>query len=149
MATTADFYQQAFRARTACCRALLELTQQQQDCLASEDYTVLLELLVQKQQLLDEITTTGPGGPELWQDWRTEREFLPPSSRAACEATLDEAEELLKELLHLENASTCELMSRREDTRRALADLNQGSAAALEYQSPVRTAVSRRLDLDL
>ncbi len=149
MTAAADRYLEAFRSRTACCRALLELSSQQQDYIAASDYAGLIELLTHKQQLLDVLSNDSRDGSDLWQAWRTERDHLPHADRRACEQVLDEADELLKQLMSLEQSSTDLLSSRREATQLALAEVNHGGLAMHGYQSPAEANVSRRLDLDL
>lgn len=149
MTAPAERYLEAFRCRTAYCRALLELSSRQQDYIAASDYAGLIELLTHKQQLLDELTNVNHDGSNLWQTWRTERDRLPQAERQACERVLDEADELLKRLLSLEQSSTDLLSDRRDSTQLALAEVNQGGVAMQGYLSPAEATVSRRLDLDL
>ncbi|OYW21427.1 MAG: hypothetical protein B7Z55_05810, partial [Planctomycetales bacterium 12-60-4] len=100
----AEQYLEAFRGRAACCRALLDLSKQQQDYIDASDYSGLIELLTHKQQLIDELSRSDYDGINLWQTWRSERQQLEPEDRQACEQVLDEADRLLKELLSLEQS---------------------------------------------
>lgn len=149
MTDTAQHYLSAFKARTACCRALIELSLRQQRFVDADDYQGLIELLMHKQQLVDELLSPGADGQNFWQGWREVRSSLTAGERQRCEAVLDEANTLLQQLLPLEAGSEQELLTRREQTLRAMADLNLGRVAAQEYQTPVESVVSRRLDFDL
>uniref|UniRef100_A0A7C2NYZ2 Flagellar protein FlgN n=1 Tax=Schlesneria paludicola TaxID=360056 RepID=A0A7C2NYZ2_9PLAN len=145
----ADRYLAAFRSRRECCRALLELSAQQQTLAASGNYAELLELLAHKQQVLDVLVDPGRETLTLWQTWRQERDALPGEARRACEAILDEAEQMLQQLLGLEADSTAVLTVRRDHTEQLLRDVNQGRQALAAYQSPSDAVAAPRLDLDL
>ncbi|MDZ4686364.1 MAG: flagellar export chaperone FlgN [Planctomycetaceae bacterium] len=146
---TADRYLAAFRSRREYCRALLDLSVEQQALVTAEDYPGLVELLNHKQQLLDALLDAGREPAALWQAWRTERDHMSGDVRRACEAVLDDAERLLQELLSIETESTQQFSANREIAQQLLRDVNQGSQLLAAYQSPSDPTAFRRLDLDL
>ncbi|HUQ71898.1 MAG TPA: flagellar export chaperone FlgN [Planctomycetaceae bacterium] len=146
---SADRYLAAFRSRREYCRALLDLSVEQQALVTAEDYPGLVELLNHKQQLLDALLDAGREPAALWQAWRTERDHMPGDVRQACEVVLDDAEQLLQQLLALEAESTQRFSANREIAQQLLRDVNQGSQLLAAYQSPSDPAAFRRLDLDL
>jgi hypothetical protein len=145
MTATADRYLDAFRSRRAYARALVELSAEQAELVAAEDYAALTALLTHKQQLIDALLE-----PTIaWQAWRTDRDKLPNIVRRDCEAILDEAEQLLNELLTCEADSTARLQQQRDTTERLLGEVNHGREAFTAYESPSDPIPIRRLDLDL
>ena len=146
---SADRYLAAFRSRREYCRALLDLSVEQQALIAAEDYAGLVELLSHKQQLLDELLDAGREPAALWQAWRTERDRLPGDARQACEAVLDDVEQLLQKLRASEAESTQQFSANREVAQQLLRDVNQGRQLLAAYQSPSDPTAFRRLDLDL
>jgi hypothetical protein len=144
--TAADFLT-AFRARRAYCRALLDLSAEQAALIAADEYSDLIALLTQKQQLLDALADAGRKPVDLWRAWQSERGQLTDSQRQECERTLAETESLLQELTQAEQSSTELLMSRRDATEQALGAVNRGGAAHAEYGSLSNAVRSRRLDV--
>lgn len=147
--TTAEQYLAAFRGRQAYCRALIELSSEQQALVTNEDYPGLVALLTHKQQLIDALLESGREPADLWQSWRQDRDHLPGDVRQACEAALDDAEQLLRQVLFLETDSTGRLQQKRDVTERLLREVNHGHQALAAYESPPDPSAFRRLDLDL
>jgi hypothetical protein len=139
----AERYLDAFRHRRALASALVELSVEQTQLLATEDYPSLSALLAHKQQLIDALLAESVAG------WRSERDRLPPGLRGDCEAILDETEQLMNQLLSLEADSTARLQQQRDVTERLLGDVNHGREAFAAYESPSDPIPIRRLDLDL
>jgi hypothetical protein len=135
-----------FQTRRDYCQALLELSREQSDLIAADDYTQLLVLLGRKQRILGRMEELGQRQPQLWQHWRSERDQLDPAARAACDAVLADAEAILAELNQLEQTSTEHLAQRRDDTRRQLESLAQGVRVHDAYRDP-HAATHRRLDV--
>lgn len=144
-----EHYLADFRTRVACCHALTELTDQQRELIIAGDFSGLLELLNQKQQLLDQLLCANDRDSEVWRSWRVDRDTLASADRTACDNLLDEAEVLMKQLMALEETSTQMLTERRNETAAALVEVNHAGIAVQGYQSPHEMSVSRRLDLDL
>ncbi len=146
---TVEHYLADFRIRVACCQALAELSERQRELIIVGDFSGLLELLNQKQQLLDQLLCSSNRDSEIWRSWRVDRDTLAAADRTACEALLDEVEVLMMQLLTLEETSTEMLTERRNETAAALVEVNHAGIAVQGYQSPHEMSVSRRLDLDL
>lgn len=138
-----------FRDRRQCFAGLLELSRQQLALVETDDYTQLLALLGNKQQIIGRLEAIAAGAPRLWDDWRRERERLPAESRAACERTLAESEALLARLIELERAGTETLARRRDQTQEQLRSVTGGARANLAYRDCLAPVTHRHLDTDL
>lgn len=145
-ALTSDEYLTAFRTRRECCRALLELSREQRQCIETDNYAELMELLPMKQRLVDELV----GPPDApWKNWKQDRTQLPTSSRLTGDALLQETEDLLQSLLAEEHVGTQELTARRDASERELAHLSSSQQIDSAY-GPAPLAGSRLgLDIDL
>jgi hypothetical protein len=135
-----------FQTRRDYCQALLELSREQSELIATDDYTQLLVLLGRKQRVLGRMEELSRRQPQLWQRWKGERDQLDPPTRAACEASLADAEAILGELNRLEQTSTEHLARRRDETRRQLESLSQGVRVHDAYRDPYAVP-HRRLDV--
>jgi hypothetical protein len=145
MTDTARQYLTDFRTRREYCRALVELVRQQQPLLATENYDGLLELLQQKQQLVEALLAETP----TTQRWRQDRSQLAADERQACEAVLSEAAALLQSLMTSEQADVQDLQRRRETTFAQLACFTQTDQLQHVYHCDPVCESSLRLDLDL
>jgi len=127
-------YLAAFRERRALCAALLELSRSQADCIRDDDYTELLALLNQKQQLLDDVARAAREQGPAWSSWSDQRDRLPAAEREECERELVQIEELLALLLREEQSGTQLLKERQDVTLRELASVNQGGRVHQAYE---------------
>ncbi len=142
----ANDYYAAFCWRRECCRALLELSQWQAQLIAAENYAELVELLQQKQHLVNELV----GPPEaLWRSWRSARTTLDSALRERCETVLDETDRLLKQVLQEEAAGTARLSSQQAKTADALAVLREGQQTASAYRPSLDRVARSVLDVEL
>lgn len=141
---TADEYLAAFRQRRECCRALLELSREQQRLIDAADYSELIELLQVKQRLVDELVGP-PSAP--WKSWKNDQSGLPATARTTGDSLLEETEQLLQSLLAEEQVGTNILIQRRDASERELSQMN----SSLQIDSAYRPAplVGSRLGLDI
>jgi hypothetical protein len=147
MPSTRDFLT-TFADRRQCFAELLELSKRQLGLVESDDYAQLLNLLGGKQRVLRRLEAIGRGRPQLWDEWRTERERLSSSDRRACERTLAETEALLEQLLEHERVSTESLTRRRDRTAQELRAVATGSRVNLAYGESLAPVTHRHLDRD-
>ena len=136
-----------FRTRRECSAALLEQSRRQRTLIRSENYEQLLEVLGEKQALLNRLGAIGNQHPDLIAQWRRYREAAGEETRQTCEQLLAEAETMLAELLNEETASTDELIVRRDSTQRDLHDLAQSGRVHEAYRSALAPATHRHLDV--
>lgn len=137
---------QAFRTRTACCRALIELSQRQAALISSNDYAALIDLLQQKQCLIDELI----GPPDApWKTWPSHRDTVSPPLRAECAAALAEAEHCLQMLLAEEKDHTELLRTKRTTTEHELALVNHSHQTYTAYHPADGRLSPSQLDVDL
>jgi len=131
----------ACRLRSACFRALLELSQQQAGLIAVDNYSDLVATLHHKQQLLDHLSEATANQSTVWQAWPRERNGLSDGDRRACDAALAETEALLSVLISAEKSSTDLLSQRKNATQRDLQAVAQGlkaeSAYGLKFSPPL------------
>ncbi len=142
-----DFLE-VFNTRRACCRALLELSQQQDELIAGDEFSQLLTLLGHKQQLLAKLSESMNSIPELWQTWSQHREHLSESVRSACEQILGQTEDVMQQLLEQESISSHNLQARRDETQRQLQSISHGASTCRAYQDDFQSETHRHLDLD-
>lgn len=141
-------YLEMFRTRRDRCRELLDLSNEQDRLIASDDYAALLDVLGRKQRILGEFAEAKQDHPELHSLWKTEREALDPAIRDECDHLLAEAESLLAMIIQEEKHSTEELTSRRDETQRRLQTIAQGSQVHNAYRDTLAPSTHRRLNVD-
>ncbi|MBI1345886.1 hypothetical protein GC163_06315 [bacterium] len=147
--TASENYLQAFSERRAYCLALIDLSQQQFQLIAAEDYSGLLGLLSHKQQLIDLLVSSGAPESDLWQEWKQGRDRLSAADRAACETILDDTETLLRQLMQQEAQCTTHVATRHEAVQTALQQVQQAGVALNGYDASSTGASHRRLNIDL
>jgi hypothetical protein len=134
-------------ARRGALRQLLELSRRQLQLIEADDYTQLLAVQGATQRLLSGLNAWNDTTPTLKERWRTGRDGLPATVRAACDQLLEESESLLTELFEEERVSTERLQQRRDETRRELESLTLGTQVHNAYR---QTATPRdHVNLDL
>jgi hypothetical protein len=137
-----------FTDRQQCFAELLELSQKQLGLVEADEYTQLLGLLGGKQKIITRLDMIGKARPQLWDEWRLERDRLAPRIRQACEQALAETEALLSQLLESERVGTERLTRRRDETARALRTIASGSRVNQAYRDSLAPVTHRHLDLD-
>jgi hypothetical protein len=145
--TTAAEFLTAFQFRQAMCRALLDLSRRQSTLIAGDDYAQLHEVLKSKQGLIDHLGRMSQEQVSLYDAWPVQRDRLPATERERCDAVLAEIESLLTVLLSEEQASSNQLIVRRNVTQRELQSLAIGVETQRAYQSRPSPSLSR-LDLN-
>ncbi len=146
---TLDDYLKAFRARRACCRALVELSREQQrliDVDNVDNYDELITILEMKQRLVDELTDAAGAA---WHAWKQNRAELPTAGQQVGDALLAETESLLLTLLDEEQLGVARLMARRATTERELTQLSSVEQIDAAYRPAAITGSRWGLDVNL
>jgi hypothetical protein len=143
---TIDEYLAAFRARRECCRALLELSREQQLFIAESDYNELITVLEMKQRLVDELAQSGSAA---WQSWKQYRAGFTASEQQAGDALLAETESLLALLLKEEQGGVARLTAQRDTTERELAQINSVEQIEAAYRPVAISGSQWGLDVNL
>jgi hypothetical protein len=140
-------FERLLEDRRAHCARLLELSQQQGELIARGDYTSLLGVLGQKQQILAHLDGHKRRQPMLVEYWRLQRDRLPPRDRQRCEDLLGEVDRVLALLVSAEEASSASLIRQRNATKSELEQINRGSEVHRAYRDPFGAATHRHLDV--
>ncbi len=113
------------KSRREYCRAMTQLADEQQTLINENRTSQLLQLIAQKQRVID-------GLAELWQAfgglaayWKQIRDGLAAELRAECDAILAESEVLLAAALEREAQGTRQLTQRRDETQLQLRKIGQ------------------------
>jgi len=139
---------QIMQTRRQHCRRLLRLSQQQRELIDTDNYTQLLAVLGNKQRILVRLDELKSRHPHFGRDWLTQRDSLDSSIRTEGETILSEIEAILSELLELEKESTRVISLRRDDTKRQLEILSQGTQTHEAYRDALAPVTSKYLDID-
>ncbi len=126
------------KSRREYCRAMMQLAEEQQTLIAQNQTAQLLQLIAQKQRVIDGLAELGRAFGGLAGYWKQIRDGLAADLRAECDAILAESEVLLATALEREAQGTRELTQRRDETQRQLRQVGQ----SLE----TRTALGAGLD---
>jgi len=146
--TAAFDFVATFKDRRQCFADLLVISRSQLGLVETDDYSQLLRLLGGKQQIISRLETISRLHPQLWDNWRGQRQHLSPATRAICDQTLADTESLLAELLEHERIATETLSRRRDETAHQLAAVSGGSRANQAYRDCLAPVTHRHLDLD-
>ncbi len=136
-----------FTTRLEYCRSLLDLSRRQMETISDDDYSALLELLGQKQRILDRLDALNHLHPRLWPDWHQHRDSFEGELRDACEDVLKTSEQVLAELVTAENDSSAVMTERRDATRQQLHEISEGTQAHKAYNENLVPATHRHLDI--
>jgi hypothetical protein len=139
---------QIMKTRWQHCRSLLTLSKQQRELIETDDYTQLLTVLGKKQRILGRLDELTSRHPNFGRQWQTHRDSLDSKIRKEGECVLSEIEAILSELLELEKESTNVLSHRRDETKRQLETLSQGTQTHAAYRDSLAPVTSRHLDTD-
>ncbi|NOX54382.1 MAG: hypothetical protein GXP27_08040 [Planctomycetes bacterium] len=137
-----------FATRREYCRILLEMSRRQFELVQNADYAGLLELLGRKQRLLGRLDQLNQSHPDLWEQWRQRRDYLPAEARSRCERILKESEDLLAQVLAQEKQGTDLLTAQRDATQQQLETIAQGIQTQEAYRDHLAPATHRRLDVN-
>lgn len=139
---------QAFRIRRNYYATLLQLSQNQQKYIAAENYTQLLALLGEKQQVLSRLEELHQQQPQLTQQWKACRNTIDEATRSDAEHLLAEMESILTELKQEENESTNHLLVKKQMTEQELQEITQGEQTHDAYRDQLGTVTHRYLNLE-
>ncbi|MBA4032072.1 MAG: hypothetical protein C0478_14440 [Planctomyces sp.] len=115
--------------------AIRKLSIEQAELIRLENYTDLVPLLTNKQQLLDALVEHRREYGEEWRDIRTQAQMLPEAERGPLASLIQEITSLTEELLALEGAATTALSEHQNEVRTALSAASSALAAASAYDS--------------
>lgn len=111
------------------CRAMLELSRRQTDLINAGNFPELLQLIAQKQRVLEHLSELGQTFGGIVDFWKTERDRLDTELRSRCQQAIDEAESLLAESMGLEKQGTAVLSQRRNETQGRLKEIGEVSSS--------------------
>lgn len=104
---------------------MLELSRRQADLIHDGKFTELLQLIAQKQRVLEHLAELGREFGGIVDFWKSVRDGLASEVRTKCQAAIDDAEALLAESMTLEKQGTEVLSQRREETQGRLKEIGQ------------------------
>lgn len=110
------------------CRAMLELSRRQIDLINEGNFAELLQLIAQKQRVLEHLSELGQTFGGIVNFWKSERDRLATELRARCQQAIDDAESLLAESMSLEKQGTAVLSQRRNETQGRLKEIGEASS---------------------
>lgn len=109
------------------CRAMLELSRRQVGLIDDGNFTELLQLIAQKQRVLEHLAELGRSFGGIVDFWKSVRDRLSSDVRSRCQAAIDDAETLLAESMELEKQGTAVLSQRRDETQGRLKEIGDTS----------------------
>lgn len=109
------------------CRAMLELSRQQSSLIDDGNFTELLQLIAQKQRVLEHLAELGRSFGGIVDFWKSVRERLTADVRSRCQSAIDDAESLLAESMALEKQGTAALAQRRDETQGRLKEIGESA----------------------
>ncbi|MBI1311860.1 hypothetical protein GC176_11255 [bacterium] len=138
---------QVLKTRREYCRAMTQLAGQQQTLIDQNQMPELLQLIAQKQRVIDGLTELGASFGGLANYWKQIRDTFTPELRIECEAILAESEVLLAAALEREAHGTRQLTQRRDQTQQQLRQIGQTIEARTALGAGRQTAPSSFLDV--
>ncbi len=109
-----------FQRRHEYARLLLELSTKQQSLIEEGEFSGLIELLLRKQTVLDELQAISQTDPPLLEQWKKMRDTISMAHRNECDQWLVRSEEILAQLMDLEQRCTSQLQHKRDATQSQL-----------------------------
>ncbi len=109
-----------FQRRHEYARMLLELSTRQQQLIETAEFSSLIELLLRKQTVLDELQAISQTDPPLLEQWKDKRDSISQTERQECDHWLSLSEQVLSELMDLEQRCTSQLQHKRDTTQTQL-----------------------------
>ena len=135
------------KSRREYCRAMMQLADEQQTLIETNRTSELLQLIAQKQRVIDGLTQLGQAFGGLAVYWKQIRDGLPAGVRAECDAILAESEVLLAAALEREAQGTRQLTQRRDQTQQQLRKIGQTLEARTALGAGQQGAQSSFLDV--
>ena len=109
------------------CRAMLELSRRQAALIDDGNFSELLQLIAQKQRVLEHLAELGRTFGGVVDFWKSVRGRMVSDVRSKCQAAIDDAESLLAESMALEKQGTETLSQRRDETQGRLKEIGEAS----------------------
>jgi hypothetical protein len=138
---------QSLNTRRGHCAHILELSRRQPELIADGRYAELVDVLHQKQHVLErlaELSHAGTGGAE---SWRAGRLAVPADLRERIESLIDDVERLLRDVADEEDQSIGRLRQRRDKTASELRAISEGAQAQRAYVDSFAPERHHRLDV--
>lgn len=110
------------------CRAMLELSQRQSNLIDQGNFSELLQLIAQKQRVLDHLSELSQMFGGIVTFWKSVRDQLGSDLRAQCQQIIDESERILAASMNLEQQGTAVLSQRRDETQIRLKEIGDVSS---------------------
>lgn len=135
------------RRRREFARAMLELSRKQRELISQRQFSELVQLIAQKQQVLEHLTELGQAFGGIVAHWKSVRDQMDSALRAEHQQVIDETEALLAQIMEIEQQGTTELAQHRDETRKKLLNaehLNETKSAMAGYE---QTPSPRFLDV--
>lgn len=117
-------------------RELRRLAHAQRDLIAAEDPSALLNLLSQRQRLIDQLATINAQLEPARADWKRIESLLTGEQRATAQRIVEEVGQMLAEILQADELDSKTLSARKEMIGRQI----QATAAAAQVQAAYRRA---------
>jgi len=114
-------------------REMVALVASQREVFASMDVDAILSLIERKRTILADVDALEAQLAPMKAQWAKVRTTFTPDDARAIEATLDETQQVLKELVRLEDEGRALLDKRREEKTAALDQMLSRSRARGAY----------------
>jgi len=137
------------RRRRELARAMLHLATRQQELISQQQFSELLQLIAQKQRVLEQLTELGQSFGGIVEHWRSVRDRLPQELRQQCQEAIDDSEHLLAQIMDLEQQGTAVMTRHRDETQKRLqeaghaVEARSASGTSLQTPQPAFLDVSR------
>lgn len=135
------------KSRREYCRAMTQLADEQQTLIDGNRTPELLQLIAQKQRVIDGLTELGAAFGGLAAYWKSVRDSLTDDIRAECESILAESEVLLAAALEREAQGTKQLAQRRDQTQQQLRKIGQTIEARTALGTASQNQTANFLDV--
>jgi len=127
-------------------RQLKRLSERQRSLIDADEAEPLLELLSERQRLVDRLTSLDARMVRARQEWARMQASVPPERRARLERLLAEARGLLGQILDADRRDSELLSARKTWLEGALSGIRTGRQAQAAYQAAAAPAASRFVD---
>lgn len=122
---------------------LTGLAEHQRSLIAGDDTESLLEVLGQRQKLVDRLTELADRLRPYQQDWAVIRSRMSEADGREVDRLVSEVNELLATILERDRSDTEQLASRKSSTAADLADVKRSRAAGAAYAAEADAGRSR------
>lgn len=140
-------YLSLFQTRHDQSRILLTLSKQQQQAIEHNQMDDLLSILGRKQKVITAMEVLSKQQPELWKNWKHERDQFSEHIQRHCDRLLQETENFLAQLIQQEQQDTDALTKRRDETKTQLEQISQSVQTNQAYRDNLAPATHRHLDI--